>query len=254
MNNKENMSKFERTRFSLDENTLAQSIDATADKATAASDFLFLIDCTDTMSWVINTLVDTILEVVEIFDEDGLRMRYGVVEFRDMLRDMESTRMIHHEFNGSHFTNDAEILRKCLKKLQAMGGGPPKESIFDAIKTGLEQSDWRNDASKFVVILTDSEGPILNDFSVKGWKECISIIETAEIDMLHVVRSAEWKSNFVNFSQIEGKDGEDLAVFIHDIGEKETAQNELKKVLRGIGYSSRKKARSVRNKNRFRES
>jgi hypothetical protein len=233
MNNKENMSKFERTRFSLDENTLAQSIDASADKATAASDFLFLIDCTRTMEWVINTLVDTILEVVDIFDEDGLRMRYGVVEFRDQLRDLESIRMIHHEFNGSHFTNDAKTLRKCLKTLQATGGGPPKESIFDAIKTGLEQSDWRGDASKFVVILTDSEGPILNDYFVKG--------------------SAEWKKAFVNFSQIEGKDGEDLAVFIHDIGEKETAQNELKKVLRGIGYSSRKKARQIRNKNRFRE-
>lgn len=253
MNNKENKSKFERPRFALDENTLAQSIDASADKATVASDFLFLIDCTRTMEWVINTLVDTILEVVDIFDEDGLRMRYGVVEFRDQLRDLESIRMIHHEFNGSHFTDDANILRKCLKTLKAMGGGPPKESIFDAIKIGLEQSDWRDDASKFVVILTDSEGPIREDLFVKGWKECISIIETAEIDMLHVVRSAEWQEEFVNFSQIEGKDGEDLAVFLHDIGEKETAQNELKKVLRGIGYSSRKKARSVRNKNRFRE-
>ena len=244
---------FDEESFVLDDNTLAQSVDSSADRATAASDFLFLIDCTNTMDWVLKTLVDTILEVVDIFNEDGLRMRYGVVEFRDMLRDMEEIRMVHHDFNGSHFTDDPIALKKCLMKLQAKGGGPPKESIFEAIKTGLEQSDWRDDASKFVVILTDSAGPILNDFSVKGWLQCIEIIEKADIDMLHVVRQEEFREEFVNFSQIDGKDGEDLAVTIHDIGVKETAQEKLKKVLRGIGYSSRKKARSERNKKRFRD-
>jgi hypothetical protein len=244
---------FDEESFVLDDNTLAQSVDSSADKATATSDFLFLIDCTNTMDWVLDTLVNTILEVADIFNEDALRMRYGVVEFRDMLRDMKEISMVHHEFKGSHFTDDPLVLKKCLTKLEAKGGGPPKESIFEAIKTGIEQSDWRDDASKFLVILTDSEGPILNDYSVKGWPQCIEIIEKAEIDMLHVVRKEEFSKNFVNFSQIDGKDGEDLAVTIHDIGVKETAQENLKKVLRGIGYSSRKKARSERNKKRFRD-
>jgi len=66
---------FDEESFVLDDNTLAQSVDSSADKATATSDFLFLIDCTNTMDWVLDTLVNTILEVADIFNEDALRMR-----------------------------------------------------------------------------------------------------------------------------------------------------------------------------------
>lgn len=240
--------------FSLARESLAKAMDSSKQKATAASDFLFLIDCTQTMQWVIDTLVETINELVDMFEEEALRMRYGVVEFRDMLRDKSDIRMIHHTFeNGSFFTEKASSLKSVLSSLEAKGGGPPKESVFEAFKIGLSQSDWRKDSAKIVVLLTDSDGPLSPDFSVKNWKEAIELIEDADLDMLHVVRRPEHKEEFERFSRIEGRDGEDLPVFILDLGDSSTSKKQLITTLKGIGYSSRKQARQKRNKSRFRD-
>ena len=240
--------------FSLTSESLAKAIDSTQQKATAASDFLFLIDCTQTMQWVIDTLVDTITELVEMFEEEGLRMRYGVVEFRDMLRDKEDIRMIHHTFeSNSHFTSKPDSLKSVLSSLKAKGGGPPKESVFEAFKVGLSQSDWRHDSAKIVVLLTDCEGPLSPDLTVKNWKGAIECIESADLDMLHVVRKPEHKSEFERFSRIEGRDGEDLPVFILDLGDSPASKKQLIDTLKGIGYSSRKQARKKRNQQRYRD-
>ena len=241
--------------FSLTSESLAKAMDASQQKATAASDFLFLIDYTQTMQWVIDTLVETINELVDMFEEEALRMRYGVVEFRDMLRDKSDIRMIHHIFEGgSFFTEKAASLKSVLNSLEAKGGGPPKESVFEAFKIGLSQSDWRKDSAKIVVLLTDCDGPLSPDFSVKNWKEAIELIEAADLDMLHVVRRPEHKGEFERFSRIEGRDGEDLPVFILDLGDSMSSKKQLITTLKGIGYSSRKQARQKRNKSRFRDS
>jgi len=240
--------------FSLASESLAKAMDASQQKATAASDFLFLIDCTQTMQWVIDTLVETINELVDMFEEEALRMRYGVVEFRDMLRDKPHLRMVHHTFEGnSFFTEKASSLKSVLSSLKAIGGGPPKESVFEAFKVGLSQSDWRKDSAKIVVLLTDCEGPLSPDHSVKNWKEAIELIESADLDMLHVVRKPDHKAEFERFSRIEGRDGEDLPVFILDLGDSLASRKQLMDTLKGIGYSSRKQARQKRNKNRFRD-
>ena len=58
---------------------------ATSDReySTVASDFYFVIDCTQTMQWVLDTICQNLAKLIDIFEEGKLRMRYGILEFRD---------------------------------------------------------------------------------------------------------------------------------------------------------------------------
>lgn len=225
--------------------------------ATAASDFYFVIDCTRTMQWVLNTICDNLLAVVKIFEDGGLRMRYGVLEFRDR-KYCEDDSLIHHFFGdsnssceGSHFTDDVSELSSVLGKLKAEGGGPPKESVFDALKHAVLCPNWRNDATRIVVLFTDAE-PHVRDVEVGSWQECIEIIEKSGIDMLHLVVSEKHIEKYRILRLIQGPNSEDLPGDLLPLGDSEHSSESLKKVLEGIGYSSTSKTTMDNAKKGFR--
>lgn len=256
------------SRFSLVQEDLAG---AASDEgyATAASDFYFVIDCTHTMQWVLDTICDNLMEVVKIFEDGGLRMRYGVLEFRDRkYNGGKAIRLKHHRFgksfnfgrsyedsetqcSGSHFTEDVSELSSVLKGLVAKEGGPPKESVFDALKHAVECPDWRDDATRIVVLFTDAE-PHNPDTEVKSWQECIEIIENSGIDMLHLVVAEKHLDKYRKLRLIQGPNDEDLPGDLLSLGDSEHASESLKKVLEGIGYSSTRKAAMDNAKKGFR--
>ena len=222
--------------FQMTEETLTKA-ESDAGFATTASDFMFVIDCTHTMQWVLDTICDTIEEVVDIFEKDNLRMRYGIVEFRDRMYDKpEDFALKLHQFGDSSFTEDIEMLKKSLLKLKAEGGGPLKESVFDAIKCAIKNADWRDDILKIVVLITDAE-PRTPDLEVKSWKECMEILEQEEID-LHLVVTEEHNKKYKKLKFI---DSEETRVLLYTLGEGEAHKSQLKENLRGVGYSSGQK-------------
>ena len=101
--------------FRLTEEVLATS---SSDEgfATASSDFLFVIDCTQTMQWVLDSICKYLMDVVKIFEDGKLRMRYGVLEFRDRKYD-ETNSLIFHKFKNSYFTDVVGNIKKTLESL-----------------------------------------------------------------------------------------------------------------------------------------
>ena len=235
-------------RWSMTDEVLASS-GSDSDYSTAASDFYFVIDCTQTMQWVLDTICENLKRLVEIFDEAKLRMRYGVLEFRD--NKVQNEPMVQHLFQDSHFTEKIEKFEKILLSLSASGGGPPKESVFDALKLAVEEPDWRQDATRIVVLFTDAE-PHKPDVNVKSWEECIEIIESSGIDMLHMVVSKEHIKKYQTLKLIQGSDGNDLPGELLSLGDSKQSGEKLVKVLEGIGYSSKRQASIKRAKQGFR--
>ena len=235
--------------FRLTEEVLASS-GSDEGFATAASDFLFVIDCTQTMQWVLDSICKYLMDVVKIFEDGKLRMRYGVLEFRDRKYDQTNS-LIFHKFNTSYFTEDVGNIKKTLESLKAKMGGPPKESVFDALKHAVEDPDWRDDATRIVVLFTDAE-PHSPDLEVKSWDECIDIIEESKIDMLHLVVAEEHAEQYRKLRLIQGPDGEDLPGDLVILGDSEQSGDKLRQILEGIGYSSQRKAAMDNAKRGFR--
>ena len=249
------------SRFTLVQEDLAGS-STDEGYATAASDFYFVIDCTQTMQWVLDTICENLLAVVKIFEDGGLRMRYGVLEFRDR-KYREEDSLIHHFFGksifdratspckGSHFTENVSELKSVLEGLEAKWGGPPKESVFDALKHAVECPDWRDEATRVVVLFTDAE-PHVPDTEVKSWQDCIEVVEKSEIDMLHLVVSEKHIEKYRKLRLIQGPNDEDLPGDLLPLGDSEHSSESLRKVLEGIGYSSTRKAAMDNAKKGFR--
>ena len=236
------------SRFNMTDEKLAG---ATSDRdySTVASDFYFVIDCTQTMQWVLDTICQNLAKLVGIFEEGRLRMRYGILEFRDSKVQKEP--MIQHKFGKSHFTADPSELKKKLLSLTAKGGGPPKESVFDALKMAVEEPDWREDTTKIVVLFTDAQ-PHKPDVNVKSWQECCDVIEASGIDMLHLVVHKDYLDDYKKLRLIEDKEGNDLPGELLPLGDSKEAGTKLVDVLEGIGYSSQRLAAKNNAKGGFR--
>ena len=223
-------------RFSMTEEVLA-SAQSDKDYATAASDFYFVIDCTGTMQWVLDTICQNLSKLVTIFAEARLRMRYGLLEFRD--NKIMNEPMKQHRFGESHFTSDSAQLEKALNSLSASGGGPENESVFDELKLAVEEPDWREDATRIVVLFTDAE-PHKPDVKIKTWEECCDVIERSGIDMLHMVVEKKFIPEYQRLKLVQGSDGNDLPGELLPLGSDAEAGEKLVKVLEGIGYSSKR--------------
>ena len=224
---------------------------ATSDRdySTAASDFYFVIDCTHTMQWVLDSICQNLIKLTDIFDEAKLRMRYGLLEFRD--NKVQKEPMVQHNFEDSHFTTDSTLLKKELSTLTAKGGGPPKESVFDALKMAAEEPDWRDDATRIVVLFTDAQ-PHKPDVNVKSWQDCCDIIEASGIDMLHLVVSKDHMKDYEKLKLIQDGDGKDLPGELLPLGDSKESAEHLVKILEGIGYSSKRLASKNNAKKGFR--
>jgi len=223
--------------------------------ATASSDFLFVIDCTATMQWVLDTICQNLKMLVAIFGQEKLRMRYGVLEFRDRKyargESSKERALEFHEFKDSKFTDSVEEIGSALSSLVAEGGGPPKESVLDALKHAVEDPDWRDDATRVVVLFTDAL-PYTPDVEVRDWEEAIDIIEESQIDMLHMVIPVEHHKQYEKLRLAQTKDGEDLPGELLPLGASTEDSERLRKVLEGIGYSSGRQAAMNNAKKGFR--
>jgi hypothetical protein len=153
------------------------------------ADVAFIIDCTRTMQDVLDAVVDTISEVIEVYENEAIKVRLGLTEFRDQTNENERPdlkKMHPHEFDGCRFTSDFDAFRARLETLEAAGGGPPKESCYDAIAVTAFGNDWEVGSDRVLVFFTDTR-PILNDVLTKGMCNVCTFLREGRINQLHMV-------------------------------------------------------------------
>ena len=153
------------------------------------ADVAFIIDCTRTMQDVLDAVVDTISEVIQVYENEAIKVRLGLTEFRDQKNDHEREglkKMHPHEFDGCRFTSDFDAFRARLETLEAAGGGPPKESCYDAIAVTAFGNDWEEGSDRVLVFFTDTR-PILDDVLTKGMCSVCTFLKEGRINQLHMV-------------------------------------------------------------------
>jgi Mg-chelatase subunit ChlD len=166
------------------------------------ADVMFVLDCTGSMGGEIQAIKDSISDFADTITSQGVRVRVGLVEFRDRLNGED-----HHvlRFKGQVFTDDPIAFRSVLAPLKASGGGDAPESSLDALMLALHQP-FSDDAEKVIVLITDAP-PHIPDQSTKSIDEVVQAIRDNKLGQLYIVMRPQDEDSLVYLRLLEATRG-----------------------------------------------
>lgn len=114
-------------------------------------DIVFLQDATGSQQPYINAVRKEILDIAnQLVNASSDDLRFSLITFRD--HPPQDTSFITQP---NAFTSDVKTLQSQLNAVVASGGGDGPEAQCDALDAALN-SAWRDDATKTVILITDS--------------------------------------------------------------------------------------------------
>jgi len=142
---------------------------------------LFLIDSTGSMGWVHRTLRERLAMMVNLFDQEGVRVDFGIAAFRDALAEPYTAWL------PLGFGADIARQEQFLHSLTPEGGGNNRgESSIYALVRGMEDLVWPTDTRRRVIaIFTDDKGHI-PDRRINSWQELSNKLTTNNIEQIHL--------------------------------------------------------------------
>lgn len=114
------------------------------------ADIVFIIDSTGSMKNAIEQVKDSVSKFANELDENKVNVRVGLVEYKDIYEDSTNSTKSYGWFE------DIGEFKKQLNKLDASGGGDAPESVVDALNVMLLNLKFRNDVSKYAILITDA--------------------------------------------------------------------------------------------------
>lgn len=165
------------------------------------ADIMFVLDCTGSMQGEIDAIKDAIMSFADTIESDGVRVRVGLLAFRDRTIGEEPKVL---NFASGSFTEDPAEFRRQVSALRAKGGGPEPESSLDAVILALKQPF--SDSSKVIVLVTDAP-PRIPDKDTKNVGEVVRAIREAEVDQFYVVMRTDDPRSQVYLKLLEASRG-----------------------------------------------
>lgn len=163
------------------------------------ADVMFVLDCTGSMQGEIDAIRDAITGFADTIKSDGVRVRVGLIEFRDRLID-EEHRVL--SFDGEVFTNNPTTFKREVSKLKASGGGDEPESSLDALMFALRQP-FGSDSKKVIVLITDAS-PHIPDKETRGIEQVIAEIKNKNIQQFYLVTRIKDSATQIYLKLLEG--------------------------------------------------
>lgn len=145
------------TRFSLSQSDGVVDLKLAVKRvlpATREVDIAFILDTTGSMSEEIAAVKATIQKVASAFNTSSLRVRVGLVEYKDRT-DSFVTKVYP-------MTSDVAKFSGQVAALQASGGGDTPESMNEGLHVGLNSLTWNNNAVAKVAFLIADAPPHLD--------------------------------------------------------------------------------------------
>lgn len=188
----------------LDADFLARTITSRLDSMSAyekrhRADIMFILDCTQSMRGELQAIKDAILAFVDTIRSDGVRVRIGLIEFRDRLINEEARVLT---FDGEPFTDDPEAFRREAQGLRATGGGDEPESSLDAVMLALAQP-FNAKAQKILVLITDAP-PHVPDKEARSVEEVAEAVRAAQVSQFYLVIPVKERKNMVYLTLCKG--------------------------------------------------
>lgn len=157
------------------------------------AELVFVIDSTGSMGDAINNVKTGITSFVNSLETQGVKLRIGIVEYRDIEEDgLDST--IIHELNHSPWMNSTSEMVGVLGGIAADGGGDIPESVIDGLGYLVdgETIPWSSDSYKFAVVLTDAGYKVANRHGFNSLQEVADALLAAGINTSVVTEESEF--------------------------------------------------------------
>jgi hypothetical protein len=119
-------------------------------------DVIFLIDTSGSMQDNVCGVKDYISQFLKPLEDEGFDAALGLVEFADVAG---------WEAKVFGLTRNQDKFRKWLDKTIFLGGGDIPESGYEALIAALEEIDFRDDAQRFFIFISDAPQ---HDFDYDG--------------------------------------------------------------------------------------
>ena len=137
-------------------------------------DMVIAFDTTGSMSAYINAVKTHVKELVPKLFSSNPDLRIGIVAFGDYC-DMKSKSIFGSAYQVLDLTNDENKIIKFINEAQRTSGGDGDEFYELVIKKITEETAWREDSTKAVLLIADA-APHKVGYSYKG------IVSNAQID------------------------------------------------------------------------
>ena len=111
-------------------------------------DVVFVVDATNSMEFVIDTVKKRVTDLVGRIQNLVPNARIGIVVFKDKGDDF-TVRMSSLSFH-------ADKLQSFISSVKAGGGGDYEEAVYDAVRTAVDDMDWRQYANRAMVVVSSS--------------------------------------------------------------------------------------------------
>ena len=140
------------------------------------ADIVFLIDSTGSMWDEIQDVYEIVEDFTKVLENKSIDYRLGLIEFKDYPESpcggSSDFPYKIHTFDGDNWTNNASEFRKEVNLISASGGYDLPESHLRAINESLILN-WRTDAKKYEIMLTDAPPHAIDCDWNFGWWQCL---------------------------------------------------------------------------------
>lgn len=228
----ENIEELETYRYKLrgteyffdDEDTI--STFSSISEAQGQADIAFVIDTTGSMGGVITNVANNINDFVDrLTSEYNIKANFALVDYRDITVDgVDSTKVV---MNGvSNWFSSVSSFKNEVNSLYVNGGGDWPESAIDGLEVARNLG-FRESANKFIILVTDANYKVDNNYGIASMDEMISLLEKDGIST-SVVSDGSYESIYKSlyeyndgvFANIYGNFSEELLKIADKIGEK----------------------------------
>ncbi len=138
----------------------------TQSKAMGKADIVFVIDKTGSMGGAINNVRNNISKFADaLINEYNIDANFALIEFQDITYDGINSTILHKSGTSNWFT-DINKFKAEINSLQPDNGGDYEETPIDGLEMA-RRLDFRNNANRFVVLVTDASHKNNNNYGVR---------------------------------------------------------------------------------------
>lgn len=156
-------------------------------------DLVLVVDTTGSMGSQIAAVKSNVSGLISRLRENDISLYVSVVDYRDITCDGINSTKVNNN-SGKDFNNSVLVIAEALMSLTPNGGGDFKESAIDGLGMAYNLK-YRNNAKKFIFLITDATYKTENRFGIKNISEMSNMLKSKGI-YTSVVTSSRYYSAY----------------------------------------------------------
>lgn len=221
-----NVAEYSSDNLSNSFEALAESISATAsNSSTGIADIVFVVDTTGSMGENITKVGQEIKNFSsQLYNSYNVTANLAIVEYFDYIAYGNDGAKVHKNGYSNWFSNLTAFQSKVDYVVSLCGRGS-YETAIDGLEMA-RQLDWRANANKFIVFVTDEDYYTQNRYGISSMNEEISLLKSSGITVYVITESnlqntyrSLWEETGGDYLNIDGDFGTQLLVMANKIGD-----------------------------------